>query len=65
LIQTFSAPTNTDQCAVRVTKPDGALRYFQSRVFGFPETIGAANTVITAAPAIEINTPVVKKAAPA
>jgi hypothetical protein len=33
-------------------------------VFGFPETIGAANTVITAAPAIEINTAVVKKAAP-
>jgi hypothetical protein len=64
LIQTFSAPTNSDQCAVRVTKPDGSLRFFQARVFGFPETIGAANSMITAAPAIEINTAVVKEPAP-
>ena len=64
LIQVFSAPTNTDQCAVRVTKPDGSLRFFQARVFGFPETIGAANTIITAAPMIEINTAVLKKPAP-
>ncbi|MEG3084823.1 hypothetical protein U1707_14310 [Sphingomonas sp. PB2P12] len=65
LIQTFSAPKNTDQCAVRVTKPDGSLRFFQARVFGFPETIGAANSIITAAPAIEINTEVFKEPAPA
>jgi hypothetical protein len=64
LLQTFAAPSNIDQCAIRVTKPDGSLRYFQGRVFGFPETIGAANSIITAAPAIEINTAVVKDAAP-
>lgn len=61
LIQTFSAPTNTDLAAIRITKPDGSLRFFQGRVFGFPETIGAANSIITAAPAIEINTVVLKK----
>lgn len=65
LIQTFSEPTNTDECWIRVTKPDGSLRYFGARVFGFPETIGAANSVITAVPAIEINTVVLKEAAPA
>lgn len=63
LIQTASAPTNTELYAFRVTKPDGSLRFFQARVFGFPETIGAANSVITATPAIEICTAVIKKAA--
>jgi hypothetical protein len=64
LIQTASAPTFLDLVAFRVTKPDGSLRFFQGRVFGFPETIGAANSIITATPAIEINTAVVKKPAP-
>ena len=60
LIQTASAPDEMDLYAFRITKPDGSVRYFQARVFGFPETIGAANSVITAAPAIEINTVVIK-----
>jgi hypothetical protein len=62
LIQTASAPSNIDLFAFRVTKPDGSLRFFQARVFGFPETIGAANSVIMATPAIEINTVVLKEA---
>lgn len=63
LLTTASAPTNSALYAIRVSKPDGSLRYFQARVFGMPETIGAANSMITAAPVIEINTPVVKVAA--
>ena len=63
LLTTASAPDNNDLYAVRVTKPDGSERFFQARVFGMPETIGAANSMITAAPVIEINTPVLKKAA--
>lgn len=63
LVQVASAPTNNGLYAWRVTKPDGSLRYFQGSVFGFPETIGAANTMITAQPSVEINTPVLKKAA--
>ncbi|KQM56698.1 hypothetical protein ASE69_03535 [Sphingomonas sp. Leaf208] len=65
LIQVASLPTSLDLYAVRITKPDGTLRYFQARVFGFPETIGAANSIITAAPAIEINTVVIKDVAAA
>lgn len=65
LIQTAAAPTFLDLVAFKVTKPDGSLRFFQGRVFGFPETIGAANSIITATPAIEINTAVVKKPAAA
>jgi hypothetical protein len=65
LIQTFSDPENTDLASIRITKPDGSLRFFQARVFGFPETIGAANSIIMATPAIEINTKVFKEAAPA
>lgn len=60
LLSAASEPTNSSLYAVRVTKPDGSLRYFQARVFGMPETIAAANSMITAAPVIEINTPVVK-----
>ncbi len=63
LIQVASAPKNITLYAFRVTKPDGSLRYFQGGVFGFPETVGAANSMITATPAIEINTAIVKKPA--
>ncbi|MEH3121068.1 MAG: hypothetical protein PGN16_03665 [Sphingomonas phyllosphaerae] len=60
LLAAAAAPDNRGLYAVRVTKPDGSLRYFQVRVFGMPETIGAANSMITAAPVLEINTPVIK-----
>lgn len=62
LMVVASEPENNDLYAFRVTKPDGALRFFQARVFGMPETIGEAASMITAAPAIEINTKVLKKA---
>jgi hypothetical protein len=48
----------------KVTYPDGALRFFQGRVFGYPETTDGADTVIMAAPTVEIDTVVVKVAAP-
>ncbi len=60
LLAVAAAPSNAALYAIRVTKPDGALRYFQVRVFGMPETIGAANSMITAAPVLEINTAIVK-----
>lgn len=40
----------------RVTKPDGAIRYFVGKVFGVPEDIGTADTVIMANPTVSINT---------
>jgi hypothetical protein len=63
LLQVAAGPANNALYAFKVTKPDGSLRYFQGSVFGFQETVGAANSMITATPAIEINTAVVKKAA--
>lgn len=63
LVRTAAAPTNNALYAIKITKPDGSLRFFQVRVFGFPETVGAANSMITAAPVLEINTPVVAQAA--
>lgn len=52
-----------DLISVQVTYPDGAKRYFQARVFGYPETVDGADSIITAAPTLEINTKVVKVAA--
>ncbi len=60
LLAVAAAPENNALYSVRVTKPDGSLRFFQTRVFGMPETIGAANSMITYAPVLEINTPVLK-----
>lgn len=42
--------------AFKVTKPDGAVRYFQGKVFGMPESIEGADTVIMANATVEINT---------
>ena len=44
----------------RVTLPNGARRFFGARVFGYPETVGAANSMVTAQPSIEISTDVIK-----
>jgi len=44
----------------RVTLPNGARRFFGARVFGYPETVGAANSMVMANPSIEISTPIIK-----
>lgn len=54
----------TGDYAFRVTKPDGAIRYFQGKVFGMPEDVGAANTVIMGNATVEINTEIVRVEAP-
>lgn len=45
------------------TYADGSKRFFQGRVFGFPETTDGADSILTAAPTIEICTKIVKVAA--
>ena len=60
LLRTAAHPYNSALYAVQVVYPDGGKRFFQARVFGYPETIGNADAMLTAAPTIEINTPVVK-----
>lgn len=58
-----AADAQTAQYAFKVTLADGAVRYFQGRVFGYPETIDGADTIIMANPTIEINTKPIKVAA--
>lgn len=44
----------------RVTYQSGEKRYFQGRVFGWPETIDGADPVMTVTPTVEICTKVVR-----
>ncbi|WP_313534398.1 hypothetical protein [Sphingomonas sp.] len=44
----------------KVTYQNGAKRYFQGRVFGWPETIDGADPVVMANPTVEICTKIVK-----
>lgn len=46
--------------AFTLTYPTGVKRQFQARVFGYPETVDGADTVLMATPTIEICTKVVK-----
>lgn len=64
LVRAAAQPDNHALYAFRVTYPDGSRRYFQARVFGYPESVGNADSIITAAPTVEINTAVVKVEAP-
>jgi hypothetical protein len=43
-----------------VTYQNGDKRYFQGRVFGYPETVDGADTILMVAPTIEICTKIVK-----
>lgn len=49
--------------AFALTYPTGAKRYFQGRVFGYPESTDGADTILMATPTIEICTKVVKTGA--
>jgi hypothetical protein len=60
LLRTASDPSNNALYAFKATYPNGDVRYFRSRVFGYPETIDGADSIITAAPTIEITSPIVK-----
>ena len=47
----------------RVTYQDGAKRFFQGRVFGWPESNEGADPIVMATPTVEICTKIVKVAA--
>jgi len=63
LLQTASQPANNALYSFMITYPDNAKRYFQARVFGYPEDVGNADSIIMVKPTIEINTAIVKVAA--
>jgi hypothetical protein len=64
LLRTAAGTVGSGQYSFRVTYPDGAKRYFLGRVFGFPENVDGADTMLMVNPTIEINTEIVRVAAP-
>jgi hypothetical protein len=60
LLRTAADDATSKLYAFRVTYADGARRFFQGRVFGYPETVGAANSMLMANPSIEISSKVIK-----
>lgn len=60
LLRTASEPENNALYSFKVILANGDKRYFQARVFGYPETVGEATTVLMANPTIEVNTKVIK-----
>ncbi len=62
LLNTAAADETNKFYSFKVTKPDGAIRFFQGRVFGNPENIDGADSVVMGNPTIEICTKIVKGA---
>jgi hypothetical protein len=65
LLRTAADDKTSKLYSFMVTYATGAKRYFQGRVFGYPENTDGADSILTAAPTIEIETDIVKVAAPA
>lgn len=64
LVKTAAADATSKLYTLIVTLPTGAKRGFQGRVFGFPETIDGADSILMASPTIEICTKPVPIPAP-
>jgi hypothetical protein len=62
LLRTSSDDITNKLYSFMVTYQNGAKRYFQGRTFGYPETVDGADTVLMAAPTVEICTTIVKVA---
>lgn len=65
--QALMATASEEQIAdysFRLTRPDGSIRYWLGKVFGVPEDIGTAETVIMVNPVVAINTKPVNVDAP-
>jgi hypothetical protein len=65
--QALMETASEDQIAdysFRLTRPDGAIKYWEGKVFGVPEDIGTAEAVIMANPVVAINTKPIKVPAP-
>lgn len=63
LLRTAAADETSKIYYFKVTYSNGAKRYFGGRVFGYPETVDGADTVLMANPTIEIITDIVPVAA--
>lgn len=59
-LRAAAADTTTRLYPFRLLLPTGELRYFRGRVFGAPEGVDGADSVITTTATVEICTPSVK-----
>jgi hypothetical protein len=64
ILQTSADDESQKLYSFRATLQDGAKRFFQGRTFGMPETIDGADSMVMAAPTLEICTKPIKVAAP-
>jgi hypothetical protein len=64
LLRTAAANTTNTLYSFKATYQDGSKRYFQGRVFGYPENTDGADTVLMANPTIEVCTVVIPVAGP-
>lgn len=63
LMRTAADDATSKLYSLVATYPNGAKRYFGGRVFGMPENTDGADTIIMAAPTVEICTDIVRVAA--
>ena len=63
LLRTAAKNETNTYYGFRVTLQDGSKYYFQGLVFGSPVTVDGADSVVTAAPMVEVNTKPVEVAA--
>lgn len=57
------ATKNTEH-SFKIAMQDGSVRYFTGKVFSYTENPGAANSMVACSMQLEINSPVLKVAAP-
>lgn len=62
LLRTAAEPDNNTLYSFQITYPNGKKRWSQGRVFGYPENIGNADSIVMANPTIEFSKKVVKSA---
>jgi hypothetical protein len=60
LLRTAANPANNALYSYEITYPSGEKRWSQGRVFGYPENVGNADSIIMANPTIEFSKKVVK-----
>jgi hypothetical protein len=56
--------TQNDEHSFKIEMQDGSVRYFTGKVFSYTENPGAANSMVACSMQLEINSPVLKVAAP-
>ena len=56
--------TKNAQHAVKIEYQDGSIDYYSARIFSYTKAPGSANSMVGSTVQVEINTPVVRVAAP-